>query len=80
MGQLQQISDLPVGHRLPKGGEVRWITHRPQGVELAQIVNVRTDALKYLAVTHVLPRVAPPGQGDSVAPSHAREGHRSWYL
>ena len=53
-GQLQQISDLPMGHGLLWGGELRWITRCPKGVELTQIINVRTDALKYLAVTHVL--------------------------
>ena len=40
MGQLQQISDLPVGCRLPRCGELGWITHHPQDVELAQIVDV----------------------------------------
>ena len=43
-----------MGHRLPRGRELRWITYHPQGVESAQIVNVQTDALKYLAVMHVL--------------------------
>ena len=54
MGRLQQISDLPMGCRLLRVEEHRWITHDPQGVESAQIVNVRMDALKYLAVMHVL--------------------------
>ena len=54
MGQLQQISDLPMGHGLLRGGELGWITHHPQGVESAQIINVRMDALEYLAVMHVL--------------------------
>ena len=53
-GQLQQISDLPTGCGLPRGGELRWITHHPQGVESAQIINVQMDALKYLVVMHVL--------------------------
>ena len=54
VGQLQQISDLPTGCRLPRCGQLRWITHHPQDVESAQIVNVRSDAIEYLAVTHVL--------------------------
>ena len=53
-GRLQQILDLPMGHGLPWGGELRLITRRPKGIESAQIVNVQMDALKYLAVTHVL--------------------------
>ena len=53
-GRLQQISDLPAGHGLLRCGELGWITHHPQDVELAQIVNVRLDAVKYVAVTHVL--------------------------
>ena len=54
MGRLQQISDLPMGHRLLRCRELGWITHHPQDVEPAQIVNVRLDAVKYLAVVHVL--------------------------
>ena len=53
-GQLQQISDLPMGCGLLRCRELRWITHHPQDVESAQIVNVRLDAVEYLAVTHVL--------------------------
>ena len=53
-GRLQQISDLPMSHWLLRGRELRWITHCPQCVEPAQIVNVRSDALEYLAVAHVL--------------------------
>ena len=53
-GRLQQILDLPASRMLPRGGELGWITCRPQGIESAQIVNVQTDTLKYLAVTHVL--------------------------
>ena len=53
-GQFQQISDLPMGCRLPRCGELGWITHHPQDVELAQIVNVQSDAVEYLAVVHVL--------------------------
>ena len=54
MGQLQQILDLPTGHGLLRGGELGWITCCPQGVESAQIMNVQTDTLKYLAVAHLL--------------------------
>ena len=43
-----------MGQGLPRGGELRWITHHPQGVESAQIINARTDAIEYLAVVHVL--------------------------
>ena len=54
MGQFQQILDLPMGHGLPRGGELGWITHHPQGIESAQIINVQMDTLKYLVVVHVL--------------------------
>ena len=54
VGQLQQISDLPMGCGLPRCGELGWITRRTQDVEPTQIVNVQSDALEYLAVVHVL--------------------------
>ena len=53
-GRLQQISDLPVGCGLLRCGELRWVTLHSQDVESAQIVNVRSDAVKYLAVVYVL--------------------------
>ena len=54
MGQLQQISDLPMGHGFLGCGELGWITCHPQDVELAQIVDVRSDAIKDLAFAHVV--------------------------
>ena len=54
MSQLEQILDLPMGHRFLRGRELGWITHHPQDVEPAQIINVRLDTLRYLAVAHVL--------------------------
>ena len=40
MGQLQQISDLPMGCGFLRCRELRWITHHPQDVELAQTIDV----------------------------------------
>ena len=53
-GRFQQISDLPAGCGLLRCGELGWITHHPQNVESAQIVNVRLDTVEYLAIVHVL--------------------------
>ena len=53
-GQFQQISDLPTSCGLSRDKKLRWITRRPQGIESAQAVEVRTDALKCLVVMHVL--------------------------
>ena len=79
-GRFQQISDQPAGCRLPRCGELGWITRHPQDVEPAQIVDVQSDAVEYLAVVHVLSRVAPPGPDDLVVPSRAQKGRRSWCL
>ena len=54
MGQLQQISDLPAGCRFPGCRKLRWITCHPQDVELAQIIDVRLDAVKDLVFAHVV--------------------------
>ena len=54
MGRFQQIMDLSMSRGLPRGRELRWITHHPEGIELAQIVEVQMDALKGLVVMHVL--------------------------
>ena len=42
-----------MSHGLPRGGELGQITCHPQHVESAQIVNVQSDVVEYLALTHV---------------------------
>ena len=38
--RVEHASDLPMGGRLLRCGELRWITHHPQDVEPSQIVDV----------------------------------------
>ena len=53
-GRLQQIPDLPMGSWFPRCRELWWVTSCPQGVKLAQAVDVRPDTVEDLALFHVV--------------------------
>ena len=40
------VPDLAVGSRFPGHGELWWITSRPQGVEVAQVIDVQPYAIE----------------------------------
>ena len=53
-GRLQQVPDLAACNQFPQHGELWWIASHPQGVEVAQVVEVQPYAVKDPAPTHVI--------------------------
>ena len=55
-GQFQQVPDLTAGNQFPGRGELWWIASHPQGIEAAQVIEVRLYAVKDPALPPVIQR------------------------
>ena len=45
---------MTTGSQFLGHGELWWVTSHPQGIELAQVIDVRPDAVEDLALSHIV--------------------------
>ena len=56
VGQFQQVPDLAAGGWFPGRGELWQIASHPQGIEVAQVIDVRPYAVEDPVLPHVVQR------------------------